>query len=247
MSTKLENDILINIFERFTSISMSNPPFDSDHFSMDTSQFIRIPLKRIGAVIGLGGNNKEKIEGLTETLIIIDSDTGEVEIRPNENLKDPVKIIKSKEIVTAIGRGFPIEEAIKLGEDDIFLEIIRLKPIVGNKPNQLYRVRARLIGTDGKTRKSIQELTGTKLVVSGATVSLLGTYEEIGKAKEAVVSLINGAKIESVLASLEDHRKETKKEEEKLWKSEDDEKTMEELFVEETATQDPFEDYETEQ
>lgn len=220
---------------------MSNP--ESEVFSSDSSQFLRIPLKRIGAVIGLKGANKEIIEGKTQTMIIIDSDTGEVEVRPNKDLKDPVLLIKAREIVRAIGRGFSVEQAIVLCEDDYYLEIIRLKPIIGERNNRIRRVRGRVIGSNGKTKASIEELTGVKLTVTGSTVSIIGTFEQVGDAKESILDIINGAEIAAVLGRLEDKRTDLKKSERELWKSEDDEPTMSELFPEEEEEDDPFANY----
>ncbi|MHA2404233.1 MAG: KH domain-containing protein [Candidatus Kariarchaeaceae archaeon] len=219
----------------------------SNRFSNESSQFLRIPLKRIGAVIGLKGSIRKEIEEKTSSIIIIDSDTGEVEIRPGKDLKDPVLLMKAKDIVKAIGRGFASTQAIKLAEDDFFLEIIRLKPFVGTAPNRLRRVRARVIGTKGRTKNAIEELTSTALVVAGSTVSLIGNIDEIGKARGAVVKIINGATIESVIGALEDKKKQIRKTDEKLWKSDEDEPTMKELFPEEEEEEeDIFKDFDSE-
>jgi len=221
---------------------MSNS-FNSEHFNTETSQFLRIPLNRIGAVIGVKGSVKEQIEEATKTQIMIDSDTGEVEIRPSTDLEDPVQLFNSRDIVKAIGRGFTIIQAIKLIDDDYFLEVIPLKPLVGDKPNHLRRVRSRLIGTKGRTRKMIEELTKVHLMISGSTVSIIGDYDHLSRAKDAVMDIIRGAQIESVLGKLEEERNQVRKEEESLWVSEG-EATPEEA-TEEIA--DPFADYEEEE
>jgi len=223
---------------------MSNSFDDNANFNAETSQFLRIPLKRIGAVIGVKGANKEAIEAATKTNIMIDSDTGEVEIRPNDELKDPVQLFNARDIVKAIGRGFTHEQAIKIAEDPYYLEIIRLKPIIGDKPNHLHRVRARLIGTKGRTRKSLEELTKTSIVISGSTVSMIGTFEHISRAREAILDIINGAKIESVIGKLEEERNRTRKEEQSLWEA-DEEFDINDLGKEEEI-EDPFANYEEE-
>lgn len=222
---------------------MSNSFDDTNNFNAETSQFLRIPINRIGAVIGVKGAHKDLIEEKTETQIMIDSDTGEVEIRPGDDLKDPVQLFNARDIVKAIGRGFSIEQAIKLSEDDYFLEVIRLKPIVGDKPNHLRRVRSRLIGTKGRTRKNIEELTKVNLVISGSTVSFIGTFERLNQARKSVMDIINGAQIEAVIGRLEDERRKTRKEEESLWETDED-VDVDQLGKEEI--EDPFEDYEEE-
>lgn len=216
---------------------------DSSPFTYETSQYLRIPLRRIGAVIGVGGSNREAIEEATQTVIVIDSDTGEVEIRPGEELKDPTKLFSARDIVKAIGRGFIPEQAMKLADEEYYLEVIRLKPLVGNKSNHLRRVRGRVIGTDGKTRKSIEELTNVSLVVAGSTVSLIGKFEAIEEAKEAVISIINGAKIESVIGRLESRKQLVRKEEQKLWKDDESKVDVSDLYPEEQEEEDVFADY----
>ncbi|MCY3411168.1 MAG: RNA-processing protein [Candidatus Heimdallarchaeota archaeon] len=223
--------------------SDQSPNPDESPLSYESSQFIRIPMKRIGAVIGKKGANREEIEKATSSKIIIDSDTGEVEIRPDSDLKDPVMLIKASEIVKAIGRGFYYKTALKLIEDDYYLDIIRLKQNIGKSGQQIRRVKSRIIGTGGKTRKMIEELTSTHLVISGSTVSLIGMYDKITLAHDAVSKIIAGSPIESVLKKLEEKKKEEQKAEKQIWK--DSEEIEQEKLLKEEE-EDIFEDYEEE-
>ncbi len=229
------------------SSKTSNPQETSNpSFSYESSQFVRVPQKRIGAIIGAGGNNRKEIEKNTQSVIIIDSATGEVEIRPGSELRDPVMLLKAAEIVKAIGRGFYYKTALKLIKDDYYLDVIRLKSSKLKNPQQIRRIKSRIIGTNGKTKASIEQLTKTDLVISGSTVSLIGTYEQITTAHDAVVRLINGSPIESVIKSLEDKRKDDKKANKKMWKDDDDIPNMEESFAE-TEEEDVFSDFEEEE
>ncbi|MDH5401139.1 MAG: KH domain-containing protein [Candidatus Heimdallarchaeota archaeon] len=219
--------------------------FDDDNsslFTQDTSQFIRIPLKRIGAVIGVQGKIRKQIENLTQSKIIIDSDTGEVEVRPKEDLTDPVKFMKASEIVKAIGRGFTPDQSMKLADDENFLEIIHLKTFLGNNPKKLARVRSRLIGTKGKIRSTIEQLTHTSIIISGGTVSIIGIFDNLVDARDSLIGIINGSKIESILGRLEEKNRQKKKEKDRLWKSED-EKQMAEDISDTSDEEDIFKDY----
>lgn len=202
-------------------------------------------MKRIGAVIGVKGNNRKEIEEKTQSKIIIDSDTGEVEIRPDENLKDAVLLIKATDIVKAIGRGFHYKTALNLVKDDYYLDIIRLKSPKLRNSQQIRRIKSRIIGTNGKTKKMIEQLTGIELVISGSTVSLIGHYDQIQLAHDAVSKIISGSQIETVLKSLEEKRKDEKKADKKMWKEEGDIPNMEESFAETDV--DIFENYEEEE
>ncbi len=224
----------------------------STNFTHESSQYLRIPLNRIGPVIGVKGVNREKIEKDTLTKIIIDSDTGEVEIRPNKDLKDPIMLIKASNIVKAIGRGFSHQLALKLISDDYFLEVIRLKSYIkGNSRSQYQRIKGRIIGKKGVTKKAIEELTSINLVVSGNTISLIGTYEELQVGRDAVTKIITGSPIESVLGILEQQKKDEKDDKDKLWKSTEDDEPLEEMiekFEKETdkEEEDIFKDFEEE-
>lgn len=210
---------------------------------IEASQFVRIPTRRIGVVIGKNGSNRTKIEEATQSKIIIDSDTGEVEIRPTPELEDPVLLLKARDIVKAIGRGFSTNIAMNLANDDYFLEVIRLKSFVGDQYNRLKRVKSRVIGSGGKTRASIESLTSTTLIVLGSTVSILGKLENLGDAKEAVIKIINGSDIDNVINQLEEKRRQHKIEDQSLWEETDKEKEIpEEEEEEEEKEVDPFSD-----
>ncbi|MBS7621647.1 hypothetical protein KEJ32_06015, partial [Candidatus Bathyarchaeota archaeon] len=67
-------------------------------------------------------------------------------------------------VVTAIGRGFSPEHAFKLIQDEeAVLDIIDLRIIFGKSESDIRRVKGRIIGMDGKTRRLIEELTDTNI------------------------------------------------------------------------------------
>lgn len=220
---------------------MTNSESEDNERTILASQYLRIPINRIGVVIGKGGSNRHTIEDKTLSIITIDSDTGEVEIRARKELEDPVALLKARDIVKAIGRGFSLTQSMKLAEDNYYLEIIRLKPLVGNQPSQMRRVKSRIIGSAGKTKETIEELTGCALVILGGTVSLIGDFEKIAFTKDALLNIINGHQVESVLSKLEELKRQTKKDEQQLWQKEED---VEEDEEEDDEDEDIFEDTE---
>ncbi|MEM0286517.1 MAG: KH domain-containing protein, partial [Candidatus Methanomethyliaceae archaeon] len=80
--------------------------------------YLRIPLDRIGVVIGEKGEIKSEIEKKTNTIISIDGKTGEVTIENTPNTTDPSGILKARDIITAIARGFSPEKAFRLFDDN---------------------------------------------------------------------------------------------------------------------------------
>lgn len=177
---------------------------------MPETDYIKIPQKRIGALIGPDGKVKKSIEDATQTILDIDSEEGVVDISPAEDMEDPLGVWKANDIVKAIGRGFNHDVAFKLINDDIYLEIIQLPLLVGKSKNALYRYKGRIIGKNGKTREIIMEMAEVDMAVYGKTVSFIGPIENIQIAKEAVSMIVNGSRHRSVYSFLEQKQQELK-------------------------------------
>lgn len=170
---------------------------------MTSTEYLKIPRERVGVVIGKGGASKDEIEKLTRTEIEVDSESGSVSIKPTEETEDPLSVWKARYMVKAIGRGFNPEVALKLISDDIMLDIINLPDYVGKSKKAILRQKGRIIGKEGRTRDIITEMTGVYLSVYGKTVALIGEFERVHVAREAVDMILNGARHKSVYAFLE--------------------------------------------
>ncbi|MCA1813815.1 MAG: KH domain-containing protein [Halobacteriales archaeon] len=172
-----------------------------------TVEGVRIPARRVGVLIGHEGATKRELEERTGVQLVIDSETGDVQFRDVKGF-DPVLGLKLRDIVRAVGRGFPAEMALRLLQDETYLEVLDLQDYVGKRPNHIERVRSRLIGTHGKTRIIIEETTGANMRIEGDTVGILGDIHEVALAKEAVEMIIEGAPHSAVYKMLERKRKE---------------------------------------
>jgi len=169
---------------------------------------VNIPRERVGVLIGPKGSVKKKIEDELGVKLTIDSESGSVKIelkRPPEEGGDPVALFKARDVVAAIGRGFSPERAFKLFEDGVILSIIDITDYVKPSRNNLVRVRARLIGSGGKTRRIMEETTHTYISIYGDTVAIIGSEEDVRAAEEAVISIINGAPHAQVYRKLNEY------------------------------------------
>ena len=81
---------------------------------MENAIHIRIPIERIGALIGPSGRTKKVVENRLTVTVTIDGKTGSVWVAPAINNNDPVTILRARDIVLAVGRGFPPEKAFRL-------------------------------------------------------------------------------------------------------------------------------------
>jgi ribosomal RNA assembly protein len=182
------------------------------------NSFVRIPKERVGVLVGPEGKVKQYIEEKMRVILQIESESGGVTILLSEKSSDPSMLFRARDVVSAIGRGFSPEQAFRLirNEDDIF-DFIDLRTIFGRSEADIKRIKGRIIGADGKTRSLIEELTEANVVVYGHTIGMIGTFEQIDVARNAVQMLINGNQHHSVYKYLQKKRSDFKKQKLQLW------------------------------
>ncbi len=164
--------------------------------------YVKIPLDRVGVLIGDKGSVKRELEERTNTVITIDSKNGIVIIEPASAETPFENILKAREVVRAIAVGFSPERAFRLLDEDQVLITIDLKEYF-TSPNHITRVKARIIGEKGKTRRIIEETTGTYVNVGETIIGIIGDYEQANIAREAIEMLINGKSHSTVYSFLE--------------------------------------------
>jgi ribosomal RNA assembly protein len=182
------------------------------------NMFVKIPKERVGVLIGPDGKVKQRIEEKFMVELLIDGDSGGVTVVLSEKASDPSLLFRAKDTVTAIGRGFSPEQAFRLlrNEDDIF-DFIDLRAVFGRSESDIKRVKGRVIGANGKTRKLIEELTEASMVVYGHTIGFIGSFEQVDVARNAVQMLVNGSQHHTVYKYLQRKRSEFKKQRLELW------------------------------
>jgi ribosomal RNA assembly protein len=173
--------------------------------------FVRIPKERVGVLIGPDGKTKKMIEENTGVSLNIDSEVGEVTIVPREDevVKGHVGLA-ARDIVKAIARGFSPERAMALKSDDMYFTLIDIRDYTGKNSKHVKRIRGRLIGTKGKTRRIVEELSGAEMSVYGNTVALIGDLLSMDASKRAVEMILEGSEHSAVYRFLEGQRREMK-------------------------------------
>jgi ribosomal RNA assembly protein len=179
--------------------------------------FVKIPKERVGILIGEEGKVKQYIEEKLQVKLDIETE-GSITLTLSPKATDPSLLLKAKDVVTAIGRGFTPEVTFRLirNEEEIF-DLIDLRVIFGRSESDIKRVKGRIIGAEGKTRKLIEELTEADVVVYGHTVGLIGSFEQVDTAHNAVQMIIEGCQHHTVYNYLQKKRTEMKKEKLELW------------------------------
>jgi len=185
--------------------------------------FTKIPKDRIGALIGPEGKVKQALEKRLKVELTIDSEAGDITIMLKPEAEDPSLLFRAQEVVTAIGRGFSPEGAFRLIDDeDLMLEVIDLREMFGTSQSELQRVKGRIIGQEGKTRRIIEELTEADVSIHGHTVSIIAGVDEMEVAREAIKMLLRGSMHSTVYRYLHRKRRELKKRKLELWEKPSD-------------------------
>lgn len=128
-----------------------------------------------------------------------------MEIRDGNSLViegDALNEYNARVVMQAFARGFDFDTACKLLGDDRFFESIDMKQIFKNE-DQIKRIKARVIGTDGKTKGYVQSVSGVDMAIYGNTVSMIGTVDELRIAKAAIDVLLEGGTHKKAYAIME--------------------------------------------
>ena len=176
---------------------------------------VQVPEERIPILIGSGGSVKNEISKRCHVNIRIQSDTGRLSVTPNSN--NNYDFLKAIEVITAITHGFSPDNAFRILDEENSLQIIDFRDYVGKSPKSILRMKGRVIGESGKTRKTIQDLTGCLISVYRHTVALIGSYDENKIACDAILLLLKGRSHKSVYEMLYVAKRKSKIEKLQLW------------------------------
>ena len=180
--------------------------------------FTKIPKDRIGALIGPEGKVKQAVEKKLKVELTIDSETGDVKIMLAPDAEDPSLLFRAQEVIGAMGRGFSPERAFRLiNDEDAVLEVIDLRELFGSSQAELKRVKGRIIGQEGKTRRIVEEMTEADVSVHGHTVAIIANLDQMEVAREAIKMLLRGSQHSTVYRYLHRKRRELKKKKLELW------------------------------
>ena len=91
----------------------------------------------------------------------------------------------------------------------MYFEVFDIKDYAHSR-NRLAQIKARVIGTRGKTRRIVEELTSVDMSVYGHTVALIGEAFHLAIARDAVEMLLRGSEHNTVYRFLERKREQIK-------------------------------------
>ncbi|KAJ7672818.1 ribosomal RNA assembly protein mis3 [Mycena rosella] len=116
----------------------------------------------------------------------LDLVSGSMSVRTTRKTFDPYIILKGRDLLKLLARGVPVTQAIKILDDSVACDIIKIGTLVRNKERFVKR-RQRIIGPDGSTLKAIELLTQCYVLVQGNTVSVMGPYKSLKEVRRIVL------------------------------------------------------------
>ncbi len=142
--------------------------------------------------------NKEELEKKLKVKIFVKG--GNTTISGSE-----VDEFFAERVLLALDFPFLVEDALLLKSEEYIFEVLNIKDFTKRKDFSV--IKGRIIGTQGKALRVLEDLSNAFIVVKENRVAIIARTEDIKNAVQGVVSIIQGSKHGNVYRYLEKSHK----------------------------------------
>ncbi|WOO77829.1 KRR1 small subunit processome component [Vanrija pseudolonga] len=166
-------------------------PEDKDHkpFLEESSFALLFPKYREPYLRSVWGAVTKSLDNLG-LACELDLVQGRMTVRTTRKTWDPYVVLKGRDLLKLLARGVAAPQALKVLQDDVACDVIKISGLVRNKERFVKR-RQRIVGPNGSTLKAIELLTDCYVLVQGNTVSAMGSFKGLKEVRRIIIDCMN--------------------------------------------------------